>query len=389
MAEDLHRPIARALSPSVVGLLARTLGERTDAVRTGMSAALVAVFRASGAKAATEAGAGEVLSVVREAHAANVGLLGGLEPQLRSPGAGGLLAERSAAVDRLFSGRAPGVAAHLASFAKVKAGSAATLLAFATQLVLAALDEAGAVTGGPAGLRKLLRAQEGEVRRITPAGFEPDVGGAPAGASGGAGRWLPWLLAGLALLALLLVLFGGLRSRGDEDAPGATVVTAPPAAVATPGAAGQPVVTERVTLPDGRPLELDRAGLNFALQSYLASDAPAGRTFTFDALQYETGSSRLRPEGERTLESLAAILLAYPKTVVRLEGHTDEAGDPANNQRLSAARAAETADALAVYGVAAERLTAQGFGETRPIAANDSRGRRALNRRTDLVVVRK
>jgi len=212
MGDTLNRPIAKALSPTVTGLLARTLGEATDAVRLGVRGALTAVFRALNAKASTEAGAGEVLSVARDHQASGAGLLRGLEARLRQPDAGGLLAERSAAVERLFSGRASAVAAHLASFSKVKPGSAGALLTFATELALAALNDVGPEARDAAGLRRLLRAEQAEVRRTAPRGFDPDVGGSTAPARGD-GRWLPWTLAALSFAAL-----AGLGLRTCQEA---------------------------------------------------------------------------------------------------------------------------------------------------------------------------
>lgn len=395
MADDLHRPIARALSPSVTGVLARTLGEPIDAVRSGVRGALTAVFRAANAKAGTEAGAGEILSVVRDQHGANAGLLRDVEARLRRPDASGLLAERSAAVDRLFSGRATGVAAHLASFAKIKPGSAGALLTFATEMMLAAMQEAGVVSQGPTGLRRLLRSEEAEARRVAPPGFDPDVG-PPAGASGSTGggaRWLPWLLAGLSLLALLfLLLRRGEPSEPDPHARAAAAASvaesvAPPPQPAAPAAA--PGTTERVTLPNGRTLDLVAGTLAYELAQYLGSDAAPGRTFTFEALEFRPGSSRLQPQAESTLESLALILEAYPNARVRLEGHTDEVGDSQGNQRLSEARAFEAAEALLAYGVTPERVTAAGFGETRPLIPGAAGRAGAANRRTDLAVIRK
>jgi outer membrane protein OmpA-like peptidoglycan-associated protein len=280
----------------------------------------------------------------------------------------------------VFSGRAVGVAAHLASFSKIKPGSAAALLTLATELVLAALNDRGAVADGPAGLRKRLRSEEPEIRRTAPAGFDPDVGGARGGGGGGVGRWLPWALAAAGLLALLLLAE---RSRQEEPPVAPQETAARPATVATPEAAPPPTprgTLEQITLPGGAVLELRAGTLNHDLARYLASDAPAGRTFTFETLEFRSGSSRLRPEAEATLETLARILAAYPDARVRLEGHTDEVGDAVNNERLSQARAAEAAEVLLGYGLAAERVTATGYGETRPLTTNATRTGRAVNR---------
>ena len=72
----------------------------------------------------------------------------------------------------------------------------------------------------------------------------------------------------------------------------------------------------------------------------------------------------------------------YENTVVTVEGHTDNSGSDALNQQLSQARANAVKEALVSnFGIAAERVTALGYGETRPIADNATLSGRAENRR--------
>jgi hypothetical protein len=222
-------------------MLARNLGESTGAVRATLDGAVGVTLRAAAAKSAGDAGAEEVLSVLRDSQAAGAGLLAGSPPgfeeRLRRADPRDPLATSTAAVDRLFSGRAPGLVDHLASFARVKKESAAALLRLGASLTLAALNDAGAVAQGSAGLRRLLRGQD--VARILPRGFEPDVG-APA-LTRAENRRLPWaLLAATLLVATVL----GLRSC-DRNEPGAIVET-----VAPPG--------QTLTIEPVEPLQLER-----------------------------------------------------------------------------------------------------------------------------------
>jgi outer membrane protein OmpA-like peptidoglycan-associated protein len=71
---------------------------------------------------------------------------------------------------------------------------------------------------------------------------------------------------------------------------------------------------------------------------------------------------------------------------VRIEGHTDSTGDPARNLDLSKRRAEAVKKALvSQFGIAADRLTSEGFGDTKPIAPNDTPKGRAENRRVEFV----
>jgi outer membrane protein OmpA-like peptidoglycan-associated protein len=113
--------------------------------------------------------------------------------------------------------------------------------------------------------------------------------------------------------------------------------------------------------------------------------AESGRV-TADGIYFDTNSDRLRPESEAALGEIAAVLARHPGLRLSIEGHTDDAGDAAANQALSAKRAAAVRARLAAaYGVAGGRLEARGFGAARPAAPNTSEAGRQRNRRVELV----
>ncbi len=89
---------------------------------------------------------------------------------------------------------------------------------------------------------------------------------------------------------------------------------------------------------------------------------------------------------ETPLVKIAASLKKCPSAHVRIEGHSDSNGDINRNQALSEDRAKAVADFLVSSGVAAERIATKGFGETRPLALNDTESNRALNRRIEIVI---
>lgn len=103
---------------------------------------------------------------------------------------------------------------------------------------------------------------------------------------------------------------------------------------------------------------------------------------------FETGTDKLKPESYELL----AIVKDYLQeknyiTLLRIEGHTDDNGNPAKNQELSEKRATAIVRWLVDQGVACERLLAVGFGSTKPLAANDSPENKAKNRRMAFVNV--
>ena len=101
---------------------------------------------------------------------------------------------------------------------------------------------------------------------------------------------------------------------------------------------------------------------------------------------FATGKADLQPESRPVLKEIAATMQQYPDLTILIEGHTDNTGTPAGNLTLSDARAAAVKAALvADFGVAAERMTTEGLGDTQPSAPNTTAVGRAQNRRVEIV----
>ena len=130
---------------------------------------------------------------------------------------------------------------------------------------------------------------------------------------------------------------------------------------------------------------------NYNLAKFLADATPttAPKAFVFDQLNFESGTTTLTPESRQTVADLASILKAYPSTVVRLRGHTDNTGDAGENKKLSQARAEAVKESLTRSGIDVSRVTTVGYGQERPIASNDTEAGKATNRRLELAVVQK
>lgn len=101
-----------------------------------------------------------------------------------------------------------------------------------------------------------------------------------------------------------------------------------------------------------------------------------------EAVLFEYNKAALLPDAAQTLDAILADAAAKGFAGgVRVEGHTDDTGEEAANQRLSEARAQAVADYLTAHGVAADRITVTGRGEASPAHPNDTDANRAKNRR--------
>ena len=123
--------------------------------------------------------------------------------------------------------------------------------------------------------------------------------------------------------------------------------------------------------------------LNAVLET---KDTDRGLVVTMADVLFDTGKYTLRPAAREKLAKLAGIVLGHPGLKLTAEGHTDSTGTPELNQRLSVKRAESVADYLTSQGVPRDSLSAEGFGETKPIALNNTSAGRQQNRRVELIV---
>ncbi len=105
------------------------------------------------------------------------------------------------------------------------------------------------------------------------------------------------------------------------------------------------------------------------------------------AVQFETGSATLKSESSRILTQIADIMRKYPDFNLSISGHTDNTGSATNNQRLSERRAESCYNFLARAGISTSRMNFSGYGESRPIADNNTLRGKALNRRVEFNLI--
>jgi len=114
---------------------------------------------------------------------------------------------------------------------------------------------------------------------------------------------------------------------------------------------------------------------------------PSAKPIVLRNVLFETASAELLPASRTELDRLRTLLENNPTIRIRIQGHTDDVGEENDNQQLSQRRAAAVLAYLSEAGIEASRLESTGFGESRPLLPNTDDAARAVNRRTEFVVL--
>lgn len=203
---------------------------------------------------------------------------------------------------------------------------------------------------------------------------------------------------GIVLSLALLVSGCATLGDGDKTWKGAAIGTAGGAALgaaigATQGnagkgalwgaAAGAAIGTTTGVVLDAQEEKLRKAGIR-------ARRDEQGRllvSLSGNTLKFDTGKSTLKPDGMAHLSKIAGVMRDYPENRIMIGGHTDSVGSENYNLTLSQERAESVRTYLLQQGVPARCVvSAQGFGETRPVADNATPNGRAQNRRVELAI---
>lgn len=269
----------------------------------------------------------------------------------------------------LFGGNQSTVAEGISETTGVRVSSASALMAAAAPMVLGVLGRRVKESHlDVSGLSNMLQnegsAADGELT-------------AKSGAHDAVERTNRWL--GVLLLAALgIVGFFWMFNHGRS-----VVHQAASAARSTAPNLGDFV---QLTLPNGAMLSVPRYGVESRLLDFIqnASGPIDHAWLDFDRLSFDTNSAALRPESTEQIANIAKIMKAYPATHVMIGGFTDDTGDATVDMQLSQARANSVKQELIKMGVGANRLEAQGFGASAPIADNSTEAGRFKNRRIAL-----
>jgi outer membrane protein OmpA-like peptidoglycan-associated protein len=118
------------------------------------------------------------------------------------------------------------------------------------------------------------------------------------------------------------------------------------------------------------------------------SKPDTGTTMVLNNIFFDTDKFVLKPESKAELKKLHAMLQRFPDMVVEIGGHTDNTGKKESNLKLSENRAKAVVEYLVEMGIRRSRLTAKGYADEVPLSSNDTPEGRALNRRTEVKIIK-
>jgi outer membrane protein OmpA-like peptidoglycan-associated protein len=365
-------------TPGLLQNLGSFIGESPDKTRQLVDDALPNVFAGMAAQSTSETGAARLYGMAKEGtgHDASE-LMGSLTDTNRAEALG---QEGQRVVQSVLGDNAAPISEKIARHVGVNRSVAAKVLALVSPIALATLGKQ-ILSGGinVAGLSSLLSGAgtgarvttlpERETLRRDWSATEPRP-------------HTSWLPLGLGLLAALI---GFLFWAASGKRP-ARVVAVPQV---TPIAPTIQAVPMPVPMPVPGGAAIERLVSGEELTTYLSTTNPVvPKRFIYDGLEFTIGSAALKGEAPASVDNIADALKQHATAEIRLEGYTDNVGDPAANRLLSQQRAETVRTALIARGVSEGRISTAGYGEDRPIASNDSPEGRAQNRRTELVLVK-
>lgn len=403
---DLLGLVKDQLTASAVSQIGGFLGEDTNKVTSGLSAALPAILGGFLQKGSTTQGAGDLLNLIK-GDTQSEGFLSNLGGLLSGGNTSGILSAGSGILSSLFGDKVGALASLIGNVSGLSSKSSSSLLGLAAPLLMGVLGKQVKSQGlGVSGLANLLMSQKDTVKAALPAGigsilnvnslgdFLGDVKQSASNAyntveeetKGGISKFLPWIL-------LALLVLGGLyfwKSCQNK----ATEVAAAIDSTATEVADSATTVIGSIkkTLSTGVNLDFLESSIENELIGFIEDTSkPVDKEtwFNFRNLTFETGSAVIDATSQKEVENIAEILKAFPNVSIKVGGYTDNTGSSAINTKLSADRAANVVKALVEKGIDVKRLESEGYGPLHPVASNDTEEGKAQNRRIAVRVTKK
>jgi outer membrane protein OmpA-like peptidoglycan-associated protein len=405
---SLMESIGSSITPDLTSGLAERFGIPADSADSALKTSAATMFTTLAARAHEQDFVDRIYHLISTstsmAAASGVGGYG-------SPAA---TTKASDFLSELFGAQLSNVQAKIAEASSIPSQAAGGIMMAAAPMVMSALAEkaqTGALSAASFGT--MLTAELPGLRGFLPAGFAiPGLAEFPAATasarattaealadetSGPAGWLWPLLIFGALLIAGLTWYFSRTNDEAKVNDTAATQTTSAPnaeSAVADGASSAAAALGSffKRKLPDGTELNIPENGIENKLVAFIEDPSRTVEPptwFDFDRLLFATGSATLEPLSNEQLINVADIMKAYPKVSIRIGGYTDNTGDPAANQKLSADRANNVMAELAKMGVEPSRMDARGYGDDHPVASNETAEGRARNRRISLRVVEK
>jgi outer membrane protein OmpA-like peptidoglycan-associated protein len=348
------------------------LGEPESNVSKGLDAVIPAAL--SGILKKVEDGdAGTLVSMAKTAY--DSGILNSLTGAFSSAG-GGVPSIGPSLITGLLGDKFGGIANAVSSFAGLKGSTTSSLFGAVVPAALALIGKyAKDNNAAPGAVASLLSSQKSSILAAVPAGLnlskffetpkkvEHHVRAAAPVVEEKKSNMLWYILAGLGLIALMILLFRGCLDTKKETAAHAvvhdtTVIEKTNIIVLTK----EPL---KVKLPNGVELDAYKGGIEDLLVAFLwdANSKPGNDNwFDFTDLNFKFGTSEIEPASRKEVDNIAEILKAFPKAKIKIGGYTDKVGDEAANKKLSGERALAVAAALKDLGVGDQIEGSEGYG---------------------------
>lgn len=151
-------------------------------------------------------------------------------------------------------------------------------------------------------------------------------------------------------------------------------------------AANEAELTAQAARQKAQDAESRSRQLEAQLKDMEAKKTDRGMVITLGDVLFDTNQAQLKSGAMRNLQKLADFFKQYPQRKVMIEGFTDSTGSSSRNQELSDKRAYSVRTALLDMGIGADRITSRGYGESYPVAGNDTAAGRQLNRRVEIII---
>lgn len=369
----------------IIGQIGKFIGEDSAKTGSALSSIFPAVLGALARKGSTSQGASEILNLIDKG-----GFGEGTFKGLSSAFSGGdtaktLMNAGSNLLGNLFGNNVGNLTDWVGRKSGVAKSGISSLLSLAIPFVLGALGKEVKTSNlNASGLMGLLAGQAGLLKREASPELMQLAGLQDAEPVKKGGSFWKWLIPLLILLAILYLAF-----KNCGRSPEAVLEDAATEVGQAFNALGEFLT---VRLPNGIDLNVPELGVENKLVAFIEDPtkvADEETWFTFDRLEFETGSDVLKPSSMEQLENIAEILKAFPQVTLKIGGYTDNTGDYDANMQLSQRRAENTMMGLVGLGIDPSRLEAEGYGENYPVASNDTEEGRQRNRRIDLRVMGK